>query len=208
MAFIRRLLLAATAVVAAAAVIMPAVPAHAAGEEITICFPVGEFGDIEVWDCYTVILPEVGAKPPGPIGCLSCPPAVDFLDNLDPKDQLAYLEQLGKGLGLLGKAAVTEDPKEAKFLRDQAAEAFLASAESLGKASIKLDRVGWADLKNNEFFKDPTPTPALEATGQYLVEGLTLMQLAMGDPSPQPSLEEAMAMFDEAYGSLAELFAG
>lgn len=208
MAIFKRLLLTATVFAAAAAVIIPAAPAQAAGEEVTICFPVGSFGGIEIWDCHTVILPEVAPNPPGPVGCLSCPPAVDFLDKLDPEGQLAYLEQLGKGLGLLGQAAVTEDPKEVEQLRAHAAEAFLASAESLGKAEVKLDRVGWADLENNEFFKDPTPTPVLEAAGQHLVEGLALMQVALGDPSPQPSIDEAMAMFDKAYGNLAELFAG
>lgn len=202
MTTIRRLM--AVAVGATAALVMSATPASA-DEEITVCFPVGEFGGVEIWDCYTVVIPEL-VQPPWPPGCPACSPAIDLWDGLDVKAQLEYLSRLGEGMGLLSQAANTADPGEAKQLRGQATESFLTAAESLGGAQVKLERVGWADLDNNELIEDPAPS--LEAAGGHLVEGLGLMQKALGDPDPQPNLEAAMAEFDASYENLAALYAG
>lgn len=204
MTTIRRLLAMALAI-ATAIVVIPAGPANAAGQPMQICFPVGEYDGHTIFDCYWIVLPESTPNPPGPIECLSCPAAIDFLDDqLDPKIRLAYLDLLGQGLGPLSQAAVSEDPDMVKKLRAQATEAFLASAKTLGKTELGLYRVGYADLQNNKFFEDSTSDPMLEAAGQHLVAGLTLMQEALGDPSPQPNIEEAMATFDLAYTSLVK----
>ncbi|GAB3220550.1 hypothetical protein GCM10027447_05060 [Glycomyces halotolerans] len=207
MRLIRRLLLAAVLAVSAT-LLVPAGPAHAAGQEVKICFPVGTTpGGVTVWDCHTIVMPELKPKPPWwPPECLSCPPAFDFWDHkLDPKVQLEYLDRLGQGFGHLAESKLAEDPEAAEELREKAAQTLLSSAEVLGNYELELSRVGWADLENNEFYEDPTPTPVLEAAGKNLAAGLRLMQEALGDPSPQPSIEAAMERFDEAYANLTQL---
>ncbi|GIJ26104.1 hypothetical protein Vqi01_12660 [Micromonospora qiuiae] len=207
MGIARRILL-AMALAVTATLLVPATSASAAGQPVTICFRVGEFNGMPIFDCHTIVLPDFKPKPIGPDGCLSCPPVFDLWDQIHPKERVAYLDQLGRGLSLLGEAAQCGDPGKAAALRKLATESFLSSAKLLNGSAVKLAQVGWADLKNGKFYADPTPQPSLEASGQHLVAGLGLMQKSLLDVHPETSIKEAMARFDLAYKELGALFAG
>ncbi|MCX4386207.1 hypothetical protein OG777_04605 [Micromonospora peucetia] len=196
------------ALVVTATLLVPATPASAAGQPVTICFKVGEIGGRPIFDCHTIVLPEFKPKPIGPVECLSCPPVFDLWDRIDPEKRFEYLDRLGQGLSLLGEAAQAVDPVKAKHLRELATETFRSSAKLLGGSDVKLGQVGWADLKNEKFHGDPDPQPSLVASGENLAIGLGLMQKALGDPEPEPNIAAAMARFDQAYKDLGTLFAG
>lgn len=189
------------------ALLTPAAPAQAAGQEVRICFVVGYFNGTPIIDCYTVEIPELKPNPPGPGWCPACLPGVQFWDTLDPKIRPDYLGKLGQGLALLGKAAVAGDPALVKEYRLMATDSFLESAKILGKSDVKLDQVGWADPKSGKFVADQSSVP-LRDMGQQLADGLGLMQAALGDPEPQPNIDAAMERFDKAYGNFAGLYAG
>lgn len=203
----RRILL-AVALVVSATLLAPPAPASAGGQPVTICFQVGTVGGRPIFDCHTIILPEFKPVPIGPIDCLSCPPVFDIWDRVDPQKRFEYLDRLGRGLTLLSESAQATDPVKAKQLRELATESFWASATFLDGSEVKLSQVGWADLKNEKFIVEPDPQPMLVASGEHLAAGLTLMQKALGDPTPQPNIEAAMARFDQAYKELGVLFAG
>lgn len=205
MRILQRILI-ALALVASATLIAPTAPAQAkVGHVVEICFPVGEFGDEVIWDCHLIVIPEVGPKPwPWPEECLSCPPYIDFLDKVKPWEQWEYLNRLGQGLNLLSKANLTADPKESEWLRRQATEQFILSAEVLHGSEVALDSAGWADVKNNKIYKDE----ALILVGTHLVEGLRLMQPPVpGDPTPQPNIDKALYHFNQALKELTNLYA-
>lgn len=203
---VRRLLLGLMLAVTVA-FLAPAAPAQAqtAGQEMRICFVVGYFNDRPIFDCITIMIPELKPHPPGPDWCPACLPGVQFGDNLDPEIRQNYLDKLGQGLALLGKAATTDNPDLVKEYRLMATDSFLASAEILGKSNVELDRVGWADPEYNKFDEDQTSGPLLEM-GQQLAEGLGLMQVALGDPTPQPNINAAMECFDKAYADFDALY--
>jgi hypothetical protein len=167
-----------------------------------------EIGSITVFDCYTVVVPDLAPKPPWPPTCLSCPIAIIIQNELDPQFRFDFIKELGEGLQLLGKAKLSGDPDEYKKLIAKATDVFLASAAQLDGAEAWLEKVGWADLKNGEFHEDTTNNPALKAAGENLVAGLGLMQLAMGDPHPEPNIEAAMARFGQAYQDIATVYGG
>ncbi|MBQ1017877.1 hypothetical protein KBX71_08365 [Micromonospora sp. D93] len=198
----------ALALVVTATLLVPATPASAAGRPVTVCFIVGNIGGRPIFDCFTILLPDFTPKPIGPVGCLSCPPVIDLWDRIDPQERFEYLDQLGRGLSLLGESAQAVDPGKAKHLREAATENFWSSAKLLDGSEVKLGQVGWADLKNEKFYGDPDPEPSLVASGENLAGGLGLMQKALGDPHPEPNIEAAMARFDEAYRDFGALFAG
>lgn len=206
MAILRRLLLAA-ALAVSATLLVPAGPASAALSR-PICSQLARFDGSQFWYCYEMVIFELKVEDPGPGECPYCAPTINIWDDLDPEIRQEYLTWRGEGMQLLSKSAISEDPGEIKELRAMATDAFLTSAEILGKSEVKLEGVGWVDLENDKFYEDPIPHPALEAAGQNLVEGLTLMQQALGDPDPQPSIEAAMAQFDEAHQNLASLYVG
>ncbi|SCL29644.1 hypothetical protein GA0070616_3922 [Micromonospora nigra] len=204
---VRRILL-ALALVVSATLLVPAAPASAAGQPVTVCFKVGEFGGVPIFDCHTILLPDFKPHPIGPDECLSCPPVFDLWDRIDPEKRFEYLDRLGRGLSLLGESAQAVDPDKAKHLRELATENLWSSAKLLDGSEVKLGQVGWADLKNGKFHGDPDPQPSLVTSGENLTGGLELMQKALGDPQPEPNIEAAMARFDEAYKDLGTLFAG
>ncbi|GIH07998.1 hypothetical protein Rhe02_60650 [Rhizocola hellebori] len=203
----KRLLL-TMALAISTAFLVPANPASAGGQEIRVCFEVGTFGGHRVFDCFTVVVPDLAPKPPWPPTCLSCPAALIIDNELDPKFRFDFIAELGEGLQLLGEAELAGDPGKAKELIAKATDVFLASAARLDGAEARLENVGWADLKNGKFHDDTTNNPALKATGEDLVAGLSLMQLAMGDPHPEPNIEAAMARFGQAYQDIATVYGG
>ncbi|RKN49408.1 hypothetical protein D7223_07910 [Micromonospora endolithica] len=201
-------MLLAMALVVTATLLVPPTAASASGRPVTICFMVGTIGGRPIFDCHTIYLPEFTPKPIGPVECLTCPPVFDLWDRVDPEKRFEYLDRLGRGLSLLGEAAQAADPVKARRLRETATENFWSSAKLLDGSEVKLDQVGWADVKNEKFLGDPDPQPSLVASGENLAGGLGLMQLALGDPHPEPNIEAAMARFDQAYKDLGTLFAG
>ncbi len=203
----RRLLLAA-ALMLSATFLVPASPANAGGQAIRVCFQVGEFGGRPIFDCFTIVLPELAPKPPWPPECLSCPVAFDPWDELDIWQRHDYVRGWGEGLGLLGQAALSTDPKEIKHLRALAQESFFKAADISAASGVELENVGWADLKKGEFFPDSTGNAALKSAGENLIAGHALMQKALGDPHPEPNIEAAMARFDQAYLDIAEVYGG
>ncbi|MTK02001.1 hypothetical protein [Micromonospora sp. CP22] len=204
---VRRALL-AMALVVAATLLVPAAPAHAGGQPVTICFKVGEFDGRPVFDCHTIPLPDFKPKPIGPVECLTCPPVFDLWDRIDPGKRIEYLKLLGRGLSLLGESAQAVDPVEQSYLRDLATESFWSSAKQLDDSEVELGQVGWADLKNGKFYGDPEPQPMLVASGVNIAGGIGLMQKALGDPDPEPNIAASLARFDQAYKDLGALFAG
>jgi hypothetical protein len=177
-----------------------AAPAHAApGSSFEQCFPVVDPGTGQIVDWICV---------PIPVDDSLCPPCPDFAIGFDhlvnPADPW-YVEDLARGLGLLGEAAQA-DPRTAARLRAEAGTAFLASAERLGEGLVRLGVVGYVDHERQVI--EPVPEPWLVSAGTDLAAGLTLMQEALVNPDPQPWMVAAMARFDAAFLALASQRAG
>jgi hypothetical protein len=203
--FIRRFVV-ALVLAPSATMLIPAVPAHA-GDRVRLCAEVVPDAPQTV-RCVDVHV-DIHVKPPFPPGCLVCAPVLDFWDHkLDFQIRDQYLEQLGKGFGLLSQSNRTEDPKLAAQLRADATDAFLASAAIVGDHEVPLNQVGWFDLKSGKIYWEPDPDPILAGLGNHLAEGLRLTQLALADPSPQSSLEAALKHFDQAHANLSSLYGG
>lgn len=207
---LRRLMVAA-ALAASTVLFVRAEPVQAAvGHELRVCFEVGTTpSGTPIFDCYTIIVPELGPDSPFPPECVYCGVAIDFQDGeIDPPMVRDYLKQLGRGFRLLSKSSFVQDTKLRKELRDEATNAFLASAKLLDGAQVPLKAVGWYDGKSGKLYADPDPQPMLWDTGKHLAAGLQLMQQALGDPDPQPNIEAALDQFGQANDRLSALFAG
>jgi hypothetical protein len=207
MRIVRRMLLAA-ALAVSGTLFVPATPAVAGGQQIRICFQVGEIAGRPIFDCFTIVIPELAPKPPWPDTCLSCPAAIDLRDWLDPVIRDDFFKGIGEGFRLLAEAELSTDPKQYKKLRELSSQEFFGAAGLAGGAELKLNGVGWADLKGPKFHEDSTHNPALKAAGEQIVAGIARMQLAMGDPHPEPNIEAAMAHFTQAYKELDTLHGG
>lgn len=207
MRLVQRLLL-AVALAVAAVFTVPA-PANAAGQYVQICFPVGTGpGGVPLFQCHWIMIPELSPKPPWPPECLSCAPQFDFWkDQIDPRVQQRFADLLGQGFGLLAESHLAKDPKLAAELRREATDVLLSAAKTLGDYPIDLQRAGWVDLKTGKEYFEPVPEPWLESTGVELAAGTAILQRALGDPTPQPNIDEALKHFDEAFRNLAELAA-
>lgn len=166
-----------------------ATPAHAApGSSFEQCFAVvdRDTGQIIDWICVPI---------PVQREICPCPEfAIGFAHLTIPSDPW-YVEDLARGLGLLGQAAV--NPREAPRYRALAQGAFLTAAERLGGNRVALGEVGHVDREHQRI--EPVPEPWLESAGADLVDGVALMQQALGNPDPQPWLQAAMARFDAAF---------
>lgn len=163
----------------------------------TYCFPIYANGNIVGYHCFEVPF----AYDPNP--CL-CPDfAIDIVTSrvLPPDEQYGYLGQLTKGLDLVGAANHASSPADARRLRQQAQDAFVAAGGYLRGVSLRLGQVGIADVAHLRF--DPSPQPWLQAAGTDVVQGLQLVQQAQTSTNPDGLLSRAMTEFETAAGELA-----
>jgi hypothetical protein len=191
------LLAAAIAALAAVTFVAPS-PAHAA-TSIRYCFEIPKktpFGWIWVKHCFDVPL----AYNPNP--CCIYDYGIDFgVDPALPEEiEHGYLEDVAAGLGLLGQARAS-DPRTASVLRARAQEEFLGAARVLRGAKVTVEQVGYSDIKNYAF--EPMPLPWLESAAADVADGLALMQRALTDPLPHPSIEAGMKEFEQAAAQFA-----
>jgi hypothetical protein len=166
---------------------------------IKVCFPVIINHGIVIWQCITItVKSSIGI-------CLRCPDpyAIDFIEDrvLPVERKIQYLEKLTGGLDLLGQAGQTSDPKVRDGLRLQALDSFIGAAKVLGDFKVKLNQVGYADLKANVL--KPGKEPWLAAAGTDIADGLRLLQNGSDAGAEQQS--KAMAEFDEALAELTQM---
>jgi hypothetical protein len=153
---------------------------------IKICFPAVINHVIVIWKCLTIKL----KTPIDP--CLRCPDpyAIDFLEDrvLPAERKIQYLDKLTGGLDLLGQAGQTSDPKVRDGLRLQALDSFIGAAKVLGDFKVKLNQVGYADLKANVLKPGEEPWLAAAGTDISMETRRTSTAIAPGPPMMKWSL--------------------
>ncbi|WP_155372815.1 hypothetical protein [Catellatospora vulcania] len=138
----------------------------------------------------------------GIIGCAKCVWMIDLGKSaqLTPDNEKLFQSALATGLSKLSDARVA-DPRTAEVLRRQATDSFQTAARALGTARARVGTVGHFNTETR--VKTPSPQPWLAAADQDLVDGLTLLQAAAGEPVPVPWVTAAMAQFDEAFKEIS-----
>jgi hypothetical protein len=170
-----------------------AAPAQA-GSGGELCFPVYDGDQIIGWECVPIDI--VACEPP--CGLWSMDPHEDIV--LPQEIEIEYLNQLGQGMSLVSQAAMERNPDVAKRLLDQAEQAFLSSARTLGDTRISGVDVGLPDLRKNTVL--PSKDEWLIAAGTDVGNGIQQMQQALRDPRPEPWIDAGMASFTSGYEHL------
>ncbi|MGC4773495.1 hypothetical protein ACLQ25_31590 [Micromonospora sp. DT44] len=120
--------------------------------------------------------------------------------RLDPASEKVFQDSLAGGLGKLSDARVA-DSRTAVTLRRQSMALFQTAARSLGSSTARVGVVGYYDPDTRTKVASYRAWQA--AADQDLADGLSLLQRAADDPSPNPWIALAAAEFDEAYAELA-----
>ncbi len=179
-----------------ALVAVPATPVYA-NSGTMVCFPVYD-GEGNLIDFHCFEIPVLYCEPP-------CSPfTIDFSEDivLPVEMEFTYLDQLGRGLQLVGAATLERNAASARRLMDQARAQFLASAATMGRARVTSIEVGVADLRANRVL--PNPGLAwLDAAGTDVGNGIVQMKAALGDPSPDPWVQAGLGFYQSAYRHLA-----
>jgi hypothetical protein len=189
----------------ATAAVLPARPAEAgdpprAGILTTgdvVCFEIIRNGKIIVRCLRLPVLvrPEL---PPAPCAvCLGL--GFDFPERLPYDHQLATMDALGAGFGLLTEAELATDPEQVAGYRAAAMDRFTAAAVAATDPDIDpaapQPATGELDLATGEFTR--SEVPSLQAAGAAIVAGFELLA------SADPDRVGAGKLFDRAYQQLA-----
>ncbi len=140
----------------------------------------------------------------GPIVlCIPCVgPLVAFpKDLLDIELQKRLHANVLAGMQNLGYAHTTDKPEESRRYQDAALTYFRTAAGSAGKASVKYSAAGYYDPEKNKTI--PAENRQLVDLARHLTDGLTVLQQAGADESPELAAK-AMELLDAAYADFAE----
>ncbi|MET0233474.1 MAG: hypothetical protein ABW224_02425 [Kibdelosporangium sp.] len=165
-----------------------------------LCWPVWTNGQLKIicvdiqvqwpWDKY--------------LECHMCGVGIDWSHDPVVRDDLEGIigAEIVTGLSLLGDASFTRDPAQAAKLRDEALGAFTTAARLNDKSTMRVGAAGIADPVKNTF--EQAGFTWLNAAGDDVADGVSLLQRSFSDPAAAPRLRAAaIAQFDEAYKELS-----